>query len=76
MHTRARTATAAGLVALVSVLGACGGDDEEAATPPPASGGSQAVEVAVDLQAGEYELYCPVDDHRGQGMEGTITVSG
>jgi plastocyanin len=132
MHTRARTATAAGLAALVSVLGACGGGDEDAAAPPPAEGGGQTVEISgtefafdpstvtvdapgtvtfrltnngatehaleiegngieeetdtigpgetaevtVDLESGEYEMYCPVDDHRGQGMEGTVTVSG
>jgi plastocyanin len=125
-------ATAAGVVALVSVLGACGGDDNEASAPPAEGGGGQTVdvsgtefafdpssvtvdapgtvtfrltnngttdhaleiegngieeetdtigpgetaEVTVDLSAGEYEMYCPVDDHRGQGMEGTVTVSG
>ena len=30
-------------------------------------------EVTVDLKAGEYEYYCPVDDHR-QTMKGTLTV--
>lgn len=23
---------------------------------------------------GSYELYCPIDGHRGQGMQGTVTV--
>jgi plastocyanin len=31
--------------------------------------------VTVDLKAGEYEFYCPVDDHRAEGMEGKLTVS-
>ena len=31
-------------------------------------------ELTVDLKAGEYTYYCPVDDHRAQGMEGTLTV--
>lgn len=35
-------------------------------------GGS--TDLAVDLEDGEYELYCPVGDHRDRGMEGTLTV--
>ena len=30
--------------------------------------------VTVDLKPGEYEYYCPVDDHKQAGMEGTLTV--
>jgi plastocyanin len=33
-------------------------------------------ELNVDLEDGEYEMYCPVGDHRDRGMEGTITVGG
>jgi plastocyanin len=29
----------------------------------------------VALKPGRYSFYCPVGDHRAQGMEGTITVS-
>ena len=31
-------------------------------------------EATVDLKAGEYEYYCPVDGHKAGGMEGTLTV--
>jgi plastocyanin len=31
-------------------------------------------ELTVDLEAGEYEFYCPVGNHRDQGMTGTLTV--
>jgi len=34
----------------------------------------QRAELKVTLKAGRYEIYCPVDGHRQQGMEGTVTV--
>jgi plastocyanin len=35
----------------------------------------ESADLDVDLsEPGEYEIYCPVDDHKGMGMEGTITV--
>jgi uncharacterized cupredoxin-like copper-binding protein len=30
--------------------------------------------VTVKLKAGTYDFYCPVDGHRGAGMEGKLTV--
>jgi plastocyanin len=27
-------------------------------------------------ESGSYELYCPIDGHKGKGMEGTVTVRG
>jgi plastocyanin len=30
--------------------------------------------VTADLEAGEYEYYCPVGNHKDAGMEGTLTV--
>ena len=49
-------------------------DDLDAATgnvDPGASG-----EVTVELEPGSYTLYCPVGNHRDQGMEGTLVVGG
>jgi plastocyanin len=46
------------------------GVEEETETLQPGSGGS----VTVELAPGTYELYCPVGNHREQGMEGTLTV--
>jgi uncharacterized cupredoxin-like copper-binding protein len=30
--------------------------------------------LSVDLQPGTYEIYCSIDSHREQGMEGELTV--
>lgn len=38
--------------------------------------GGATTELTVDLEAGEYALYCPVGNHREQGMEGTLVVGG
>ena len=34
----------------------------------------QSGTLKVNLPPGKYEFYCPIDGHRQQGMEGTITV--
>jgi plastocyanin len=39
-------------------------------------GPGESAEVTVDLEAGEYEFYCPVSNHRDLGMEGTLVVGG
>jgi plastocyanin len=36
--------------------------------------GGQKTDLAVELQSGEYEMYCAIPGHREQGMEGTVTV--
>jgi uncharacterized cupredoxin-like copper-binding protein len=46
------------------------GVEEETETIAP----GDTAELTVDLTDGSYELYCPVDDHRDKGMEGTVTV--
>src|SRR3954453_23860668 len=47
------------------------GVEEESDIVSPGSNGK----VTVDLKPGKYEFYCPVGDHRQQGMEGTLTVN-
>jgi uncharacterized cupredoxin-like copper-binding protein len=36
----------------------------------------QSAELKASLKPGKYEIYCPVDGHKEQGMEGTVTVKG
>jgi len=48
------------------------GVEEETDSIAPGDSGT----LAVDLQPGEYEFYCPIDGHRAQGMEGKIVVGG
>jgi uncharacterized cupredoxin-like copper-binding protein len=50
------------------------GPSGEVETAELASG--ESADLDVDLEDGEYEMYCPVGDHRDRGMEGTITVGG
>jgi uncharacterized cupredoxin-like copper-binding protein len=47
------------------------GVEEETETLSP--GGSGEVTVTFS-KTGTYEFYCPVDGHRDQGMEGTLTI--
>jgi plastocyanin len=39
-------------------------------------GGGESADATVDLAEGEYEIYCPVGNHREMGMEGTLVVGG
>jgi uncharacterized cupredoxin-like copper-binding protein len=36
----------------------------------------QSAKLAVKLKAGTYEVYCPVDGHKEEGMEGKVIVKG
>lgn len=42
-------------------------------TAAPFQGG-QSGSLTVDLQPGTYQIWCPVGDHKGKGMDTTITV--
>jgi plastocyanin len=46
------------------------GIEEETEEIQPA----QSAKLKVKLEAGTYELYCPVGGHKEEGMEGTLTV--
>jgi uncharacterized cupredoxin-like copper-binding protein len=47
------------------------GSEERSDTVSP----GESASVTIDLQSGTYEMYCPIDGHRAQGMEGEVTVS-
>jgi plastocyanin len=49
------------------------GVDHDGADISPGSSGTLKVTLP---KAGTYEIYCPVDGHKGLGMEGKITVGG
>jgi plastocyanin len=37
--------------------------------------GGKSTTMTVTLQPGEYEVYCPIGNHRAMGMDTTLTVS-
>jgi uncharacterized cupredoxin-like copper-binding protein len=37
--------------------------------------GGESTTMTVTLQAGDYEVYCPIGNHRAMGMDTTLTVS-
>jgi len=51
----------------VDIEGVDGGETETVT-------GGDAAPITVDLKPGEYTFYCPVGDHRAEGMEGKLTV--
>ena len=50
-----------------------GGNEEKTGDIQP--GGMKTVEFTFSA-GGSYEMYCPIDGHRQQGMEGAIMVGG
>ena len=40
------------------------------------NGKGDSTTLDVELKAGEYEWYCPIGNHKAQGMDGTLTVEG
>jgi uncharacterized cupredoxin-like copper-binding protein len=49
------------------------GVEEETEDIQPGDDADLTVELT---EAGDYELYCPIDDHRGMGMDGSVQVGG
>lgn len=49
-----------------------GGEEEFDKNVAP--GESSTMTITAPDEAGNYTFYCPVDDHRDQGMEGTLVV--
>jgi plastocyanin len=49
-----------------------GGLEEESDLVNP----GQIGELRVELEDGEYEMYCPIGNHRERGMVGTLVVGG
>jgi uncharacterized cupredoxin-like copper-binding protein len=67
----ARVTNDGGVVHAVKVDGPAG-ETESAQLQP-----GQSVELELDLsEAGEYELTCPVGDHRDRGMKASLAVGG
>ena len=50
------------------------GPDVDSASTSVIDPGGDSQTLNVTLQPGTYELWCPVGNHRAQGMETTITV--
>jgi plastocyanin len=67
----ARVVNEGGVVHALKVDGPTG-ETESAQLQP-----GQSVELELDLsEAGEYELTCPIGDHRDRGMEASLAVGG
>ena len=50
------------------------GEGVEAETPTMSPGKSATVKV--ELRKASYEMYCPVGNHKDEGMKGSISVAG
>ncbi|TLS41836.1 copper-binding protein [Streptomyces montanus] len=48
------------------------GTEQETRTLAP----GESANLTVSLKDGKYEVYCPVDDHKGMGMKTELTVGG
>jgi uncharacterized cupredoxin-like copper-binding protein len=49
------------------------GAEQKSSDISPGSSGTLKVTLP---KAGTYEIYCPIDGHKGLGMKGTVTVGG
>jgi hypothetical protein len=50
------------------------GNGYRASLPEPLKRGDRTT-LDIDLKPGTYEVYCPVDGHKGKGMSRTLTVT-
>jgi plastocyanin len=55
--------------------GGNGGDSDEAATGDISPGSTKTVKFTFSSGA-QFEMYCPIDNHKAMGMEGDINVGG
>ena len=51
------------------------GNGYHASLPEPLKRGDRTT-LDIDLKPGRYQVYCPVDGHKGKGMSRTIRVTG
>ena len=49
------------------------GVEQKTANIAPSSSATLSVKLS---KTGSYDMYCPVDGHRAQGMKGSVTVGG
>ncbi len=73
--TYAFAVTNKGTITHAFVIEASGSEGSEAKTGDIAPGSHKTVKFT--FEAGKrYEMYCPIDGHRAEGMAGTISVGG
>ena len=51
------------------------GNGYQASLPEPLKRGDRTT-LDIDLKPGTYQVYCPVDGHKGKGMVRSVTVTG
>ena len=67
-HSILRRAALVLAFVIPSVLAACSGSD------PVDPGGRRTLSFRAPQEPGEYEVYCPMGNHRGRGMTANLVV--